>query len=176
MKRRLTLFTLAASLVLAASPVTAGPVTSGPLLAGTGWRISPDEVPRVQFNVAAKFAGNPGGTYRFANVAGTDFTATITCGSTDSGVAVIGGHITSGNTGVGLDVLVFFVDNGSPTFGQWGPDQVSFTLTSEPGTFVPGDFIGEDIPSDFPGHCPPARGATFDLQQLLTIIGDIVVP
>jgi hypothetical protein len=175
MKRVVTLLALAASLILAASPVVAGPGTSGPPLVGTGWRIAPDEVPRVEFSVAAKFAGTPGGTYRFGNVSGTDFTATITCGSTDSGAAVIGGHITSGNSGVGLDVMVFFVDNGSPVFGQWGPDQVSFTLTGEPGTWVPGDFVGEDTPSDFPAHCPPARGATFELQQLLTVIGDIAI-
>jgi len=170
--RRLLIFTaLSMSLALAVGPVSAAPGPgNGSLVAGSGWRLALDEVPRVEFTVAAKFGGNPAGSYRYTNVAGTDFTATITCGSVDSSVAVIGGNITEGNVLVGMDVLVFFVDNGSPTFGAWGPDQVSFTLVPEAG-----DVVGDDFPADFPDSCPAARGSTFQVQQLRTVIGDVVV-
>jgi hypothetical protein len=140
-------------------------------MAGSGWRIAPEGDPRVEFKVAAKFApGNASGTYQYANTAGGFLTGSITCGSIDAGVAVVGGQITDGNILVGETFFVFFVDNGAPTFGSLGPDSVSPTQIPEAG-----DIIGEDFPADFPSHCPAARGATFEAQPLLTVLGDIVV-
>jgi hypothetical protein len=172
------LLVLAAIVALAAAPVSAAPAnsTGTGLVAGSGWRIAPDGTefagdPRVEFKVAAKFApGSASGTYQYANVAGGLLTGSITCGSVDAGVAVVGGHITGGNTLVGSDFYVFFMDDGAPTFGSLGPDSVSFTQIPEAG-----DIVGEDFPSDFPIHCPAARGQTFEVQQWLTVLGDVVV-
>jgi hypothetical protein len=168
---------VAASLALVIGPVSAAPPNGGGLVAGSGWRIAPDDAeffpgdPRVEFKVAAKFSpGNVGGTYEYGNVAGLRLSGSITCGSIDANVAVVGGRITDGTDLVGEDFLVFFVDNGARTFGSLGPDLVSLTLIPEEG-----DEVGEDFPADFPIHCPAARGATFEIQPLLTVIGDIVV-
>jgi hypothetical protein len=170
------LLALAASLSLVIGPVSAAPPNGGGLVAGSGWRIAPDDAeafpgdPRVEFKVAAKFStGNVGGTYEYGNVAGLRLSGSITCGSIDADVAVVGGHITGGTDLIGEAFLVFFLDNGTPTFGSLGPDLVSFTLIGA------GDIVGEDLPADFPTHCPEARGQTFEIQQLLTVLGDIVV-
>jgi hypothetical protein len=167
------LLVIVASLVLVVGPVAAAPSgAGGHIVAGSAWRLAPDDgTPRVEFKVGAQIApGQASGTYEYANVSGDRLTGTITCGNVDAGVAVIGGHITGGTFLVGADFYVFFVDNGAPTFGSLGPDSVSFTQIPEAG-----DVVGEDFPSDFPSHCPAARGDTFEIQQLLTVLGDIVV-
>lgn len=165
------LLALAAGLALVIGPVSAAPPNGGGLVAGSGWRIAPEGDPRVEFKVAAKFSpGDVGGTYEYGNVAGLRLSGSITCGSIDADVAVVGGHITGGTDLIGEDFLIFFLDNGTPTFGSLGPDLVSFTLIPEAG-----DIVGEDFPADFPTHCPEARGQTFEIQQLLTVLGDIVV-
>ena len=175
------LLAVAASLALAIGPVSAAPNSNGAgsIVAGKGWRIAPDGTPRVEFKVGAQIApGRASGTYDYASVSGGTLTGTITCGSVDTGAAVIGGHITDGNILVGGDFLVFLVDDGAPTFGSIGPDSVSFTLVAENGEWSPGDLLGDDFPLDFPAHCPQARGQTFQNQEsqgLLTVLGNIAV-
>lgn len=60
------------------------------------------------------------------------------------------------------------IDNGVPSFGAWGPDQVS-------GTLIYGEDWDESLPADFPASCPDAAGDLFASQYLHDIIGNIVV-
>jgi hypothetical protein len=158
-----------AAIALMAGPASAAPAGDAIGSAnGGGWRLSLDDVPRVEFSIDSWItpAGGITGSYRYANpFASLTFSGPVTCLNNEGSSAAIGGVITSGSDFVGQPFLVFMYDNGEPTFGEFGPDQVSQT------------YLDVDFPEDFPTTCPDANENPFEPDPFshLDIIGDVTV-
>jgi hypothetical protein len=169
--RRIVALAAALALVLTMAGSALG--ATGHFVVGTGWRLTNDNVPTVQFRVAAQIGlARAYGTYQYGSGAGT-FTVTLSCGAVDGDTSVVGGLVTTATDPnlVGTSTYLFFVDGGPATFGALGPDSVSLT-------YVGLEEAGADMPADFPTHCPQARGDSFDLAVtagLRTVLGDVVV-
>ena len=161
-----------------AGSVLAAP--GGHIVSASGWRLTPDGVPGVEFMAGAQVSpGRAIGTFRFGN-ASLDIGGLVTCGDVAGGVAVLGGRITSTTEPayVGGNFLMWFIDNGPTTFGNWGPDEVSLldvgggTSATEFGSYP-------DLPEDFPASCPPATGTGFDQVvadgSIRTVLGGVTV-
>lgn len=169
------LLALAAGLALVLTMAGSTLAAPGHVVIGTGWRLTNDNVPTVQFTVAAQISSSKAiGTYVFDPLGGLRFTVALSCGAVDGDTAVVGGRIAS-TTDPDLDgalVYVFIVDGGPSVFGEYGPDSITLTAIGPEGA-------GTDFPVDFPAHCPLARGDTFDqlvgLYGLRTVLGDTLV-
>lgn len=170
---------LGLAVILGPASVAAGGGGSTSVV-GAGWRLNFEDVPRVEFRIAAQIGpGKALGTYHYANRSGTRIDGTITCGNVAGGVAVVGGHVTSSSepSYEEMDFYLWFLDNGSPVFGSIGPDQVTQIYI---GGGTSGEPIGggADMPADFPAHCPQAQGESFDIMAgfgLHTVLGEITV-
>lgn len=168
------LLALAAGLALVMTMGGSALAATGHFVVGSGWRLTNDNVPGVQFKVAAQIGATRAfGTYTYGASFGT-FTVTLSCGAVDGDTAVLGGSVTS-STIPGLEgapAYLFFVDGGPAVFGQLGPDLVTQTAVGP-------EEAGSDLPSDFPTHCPQARGDSFEEQLALyglkTVLGDVLV-
>jgi hypothetical protein len=152
----------------------AGPASAAPAgdaigsVSGGGWRLSPDDVPRVEFSIDAWMVptGAITGSYRYANpFAPLTLNGPVTCMDIEGSSAAIGGIVTSGSDLVGEPFLVFLHDNGESVFGEFGPDQVSQT------------YIAVEFPEGFPTTCPDANENPFDPDPFshLDVIGDFTV-
>lgn len=167
--------------VLAGSVLAGQNGQGGPTLSASGWRLSTEGVPTVQFAASAQFSsgGHALGTFRFGNT-GLDIKGSVTCGNVAGNIAVISGRVTSTTDPdyVGGNFLMWFIDNGAPVFGNWGPDQVS-TLDVGGGTSATEFGSYPDLPEDFPVHCPPAAGAGLDQVvadgSIRTVIGNVSI-
>ncbi|HEX7173183.1 MAG TPA: hypothetical protein VF365_11340 [Candidatus Limnocylindria bacterium] len=152
----------------------AGPAAAAPAgnaiesVSGGGWRLSLDDVPMVEFSVNAwtRPGGAITGSYRYANpFAALTLSGPVTCLDVQGDVAAIGGTVTGGSGFLGEPFLVILYDNGGPTFGEFGPDQVSQT------------YIQEEFSPDFPAVCPNAEENPFEPDPFshLDVIGDVTI-
>jgi hypothetical protein len=158
-------------MALLAAPVLAAPAERGDSVGGVGIRLSDA---RVQYTVSVKGGtGGPIGSFLYRNL---DFSLTfggpVTCFDVAGNQAAIGGWITHvdgpRNAGLlGQAYLVFFEDNGSPSYlGQAGPDIVSQTY------ILPDDAGIVEVPAGFPDICPDAATTAHDAFDFQ---GNIVV-
>lgn len=171
---------VAAAVLTGAVAGSALAAPDGHIVSASGWRLSLEGVPAVEFQAAAQVSpGHPIGTFRFGN-ADLDIRGSVTCGDVAGTVAVLGGRISSTTDPslVGGNFLLWFIDNGATVFGSWGPDEVSLldvgggSSATEFGSYP-------DLPADFPMHCPTAAGPGFDQVvadgSIRTVLGGVIV-